>query len=188
MKSKIQSSIGILMPTRATFLLKYLNKNSERFLLLTLYIYIVFVIGIEVFRRFVLNMSSLWGPESARYMFIYLTWIGASWGVHNRLHIRIDIIHNYVSEQITGILYILSDVIMLIFSLSTIYVSIPLIQTSLEFGAVTQGIGVNQAFFQFAIPFGMVLFTTRVLQAMYRDIIDVKSGRPVYKGETLFGD
>ncbi|WP_265110777.1 TRAP transporter small permease [Halosolutus halophilus] len=166
----------------------YLNSNAERVLLLTLYTYIVFIIGTEVFRRFVLNMSSLWGPESARYMFIYLTWIGASWGVNERLHIRIDIIHDYVSERTTGLLYVLGDLMMLIFSVAAIQISIPLIQNSITFGSVSQALRVNLAFFQVAIPFGMSLFVIRILQATYRDVQDIKNGEPVYKGETLFSE
>lgn len=166
--------------------LSFLNSNAERILLLVFYTYIVVIIGAEVFRRFVLNISSIWGAESARFMFIYLTWIGASWGVYKRLHIRIDIIHGYVSERTTGLLYILGDVAMLIFAAVTFYVSIPLIQNSLSFGSVSQGLRMNLVFFQIAVPLGMALLSVRVLQKMYQDIMDVKNGRPVYKGETLF--
>ena len=167
-------------------LVTYLNNNAERILLLILYTYIVFIIGAEVFRRFVLNMSSIWGSESARYMFIYLTWIGASWGVHKRLHIRIDIIHGYVSERTTGLLYIIGDIMMLVFSVTTVYVTIPLIQNSINFNTVSQGLRMNLAFFQMAIPLGMGLLMIRVLQKLSQDIKDVKNGRPVYRGETLF--
>ena len=167
-------------------LVTYLNNNAERILLLILYTYIVFIIGAEVFRRFVLNISSIWGAESARFMFIYLTWIGASWGVHRRLHIRIDIIHGYVSERTTGLLYIVGDIMMLVFAATTVYVTIPLIQNSISFNSVSQGLRMNLAFFQMAIPLGMSLLMMRVLQKLSQDIKDVKNGRPVYKGETLF--
>lgn len=165
---------------------KLLNENLERYLLLSIYVYIISIIGIEVFRRFVLDNASLWGEETARFMFIYLTWIGASWGVHKRLHIRIDILHQYISERATGILYILGDLVMLAFVIVAIRWTIPQLQTLMEFGAATQALRVNKIYFQIAVPIGMGLLTIRILQALYRDVKDVLADRPVYKGEQLF--
>ncbi|MFC6977115.1 TRAP transporter small permease [Halomicroarcula sp. GCM10025709] len=163
-----------------------LNEHLERYLLLSIYVYIIAIIGIEVFRRFVLNNASIWGEETARFMFIYLTWIGASWGVHKRLHIRIDILHQYVSERTTGLLYILGDIVMLAFVVVAIQWTIPQLQTLLEFGGATQALRVNKIYFQVAVPIGMGLLTVRILQALYRDVKDVLAGREVYKGEQLF--
>ncbi|MFC7249441.1 TRAP transporter small permease [Halomicroarcula sp. GCM10025324] len=171
---------------RTTPVLRLLNENLERYLLLSIYVYIISIIGVEVFRRFLLDNASLWGEETARFMFIYLTWIGASWGVHKRLHIRIDILHQYISERATGFLYILGDLVMLAFVVVAVQWTIPQLQTLLEFGAVTSALRVNKIFFQMAIPIGMGLMTVRILQALYRDVQDVRAGRAVYKGEQLF--
>jgi len=65
--------------TRA--ILRNIDKNGERYLLLVFYTLVVAVIGVEVIRRFVLSFSSVWGEEVARFAFIYLTWVGASAGV-----------------------------------------------------------------------------------------------------------
>jgi TRAP-type C4-dicarboxylate transport system permease small subunit len=46
--------------------LERLNRDGERWLLLVLYSFIVYVIFIEVVRRFVLLYSSVWGEETAR--------------------------------------------------------------------------------------------------------------------------
>ena len=62
-------------------LLSNIDDNAERYLLLIFYTMVVGVIGVEVFRRFVISFSSIWGEEIARFGFIYLTWIGASAGV-----------------------------------------------------------------------------------------------------------
>src|SRR3546814_14048407 len=71
--------------------LKWLDENAERWMLLFLYSFIVLVIAIEVIRRFGLMYSSVWGEEAARYAFIYLVWIGAAVAVRDRAHIRIDV-------------------------------------------------------------------------------------------------
>ncbi len=66
--------------------LERLDRNAERWLLLVLYSFIVYVIFIEVVRRFVLLYSSIWGEETARFAFIFLVWIGASAAVRERAH------------------------------------------------------------------------------------------------------
>ena len=68
-------------------LLKNIDRNGERWLLLVFYSFIVLAIFIEVLRRFVFAYSSVWGEETARYAFIYLVWIGASAAVRERAHI-----------------------------------------------------------------------------------------------------
>ncbi len=84
-------------------ILRDIDKNGERYLLLVFYSLIVAVIGLEVVRRFVLSFSSIWGEEIARFAFIYLTWVGASAGVKNRSHIRIDV--KYLPECLGQVSY-----------------------------------------------------------------------------------
>ena len=75
-----------------TRLLHALDENAERWAMLVCYIFCCIVIVQEVVRRFVLNYSSAWGEEAARYAFIYLGWIGAANAVRERAHIRFDIL------------------------------------------------------------------------------------------------
>ena len=70
--------------------LRRLDADAERYLMLVFYCTVVFVIVNEVVRRFVLQYSSLWGEEVARYAFIYLGWVGAAQAVKERAHIRFD--------------------------------------------------------------------------------------------------
>jgi TRAP-type C4-dicarboxylate transport system permease small subunit len=163
-----------------------IDRNAERYLVFLIYTYLIFIIIAEVTRRFVLDFSSLWGSRTAVYAYIYLTYLGMSWAVRERTHIRLDALFDLVSKRIEGLLYIFGDVMMLLFALYTLNYSIPLILTSLEFGSATQALRLNRAFFQFAVPFGFLLFSGRVIQRMYYDIQDVRHGREVYKGEAIF--
>jgi TRAP-type C4-dicarboxylate transport system permease small subunit len=171
---------------RAYSALQFLNHNGERILIFVLYTYLIFIILAAVIRRFILDFSSLWGTRTAVYAYLYLTYIGMSWAVYKRAHIRLDVIFQYVSERVEGYLYIFSDLTMLAFAAYTIWYSIPLIQTSIEFGAATQALRVNRVFFQIAIPLGFTLFSARVLQRLYYDVKDVRNDRPVYKGDAVF--
>lgn len=169
-------------------ILHHVNENAERYLLYTVYMYLIFIVVAETLRRFVLNLSSLWGTETARFAYIYLTYIGMSWGIYTRTHIRVDAVFDLVSERTEGYLYLFSDIVLLIIAFFAIRYSIPMLRTSLQFGAVTPALRVNRAFFQVAVPLGFTLFSVRVIQRMYNDIKDIRAGRPVYKGEDIFVD
>lgn len=177
--------IGSNNPIRA--ILHWMNENGERIAMYTIYIFIILVIGIEVVRRFALSIPSQWGEETARLMYVYLTWIGASWGIRKRAHIRIDIIHEFISERSKNILYIFYDLLYVYFSIFIIQTSIPQVETLLEFGSTTQAGTAPLLLFFIAIPVGGGLMIVRSLQMMHLDVNNLRNGNPAYEGEELFG-
>ncbi|KAA3622541.1 MAG: TRAP transporter small permease [Proteobacteria bacterium] len=163
------------------------DRNGERWLLLVFYAFVVTVIFVEVVRRFVFQYSSIWGEETARYAFIYLVWIGAAAAVKDRAHIRIDIIFKFLPPKGVAILYLLGDVVTLVFAIAALYWSFESVLTSIRFGAATHGLRINQAWFSFAVPFGFSLMLIRLTQSIRRDLSDLRSGREPFTGRKLFG-
>lgn len=170
--------------TRA--LIRAIDRDGERYLLLVFYTLVVVVIGVEVIRRFVLSFSSIWGEEIARFAFIYLTWIGASAGVKNRSHIRIDVIYSWVPERHHVWLYVLADVATMAFAVVALYYSLIPIITSISFDSVTDGLRINRSFFLVAVPLGFTMTLVRLVQNIRRDLSDHKAGRPIFRGKKLF--
>ena len=166
--------------------LRALDQNGERWLLLIFYAMIVSTISTEVVRRFVLSYSSIWGEEIARYAFIYLAWIGASAAVKERAHIRIDVILNYLPRQGQAAIYLLGDVIGVGLACVAFYWSMHSILVSIEFGAVTHGLRISTAWFLAAVPLGFTLILFRLLQGIRRDVGDLMAGRAVFTGHRLF--
>lgn len=167
-------------------MLKFLDKNLERWLMLGFYLYIVTVVFVEVIRRFVFNYSSIWGEETARYAFVYLVWIGASAAVTDRAHIRIDVIFSLVSQRVKNWLYVFGDVTMLIFGFIALFYSAESVLASIEYGSLTFGLRVNTAWFTAAVPIGFVLIIIRLIQSIKRDLSDIRAGRPVFTGNAMF--
>lgn len=167
-------------------LLRRLDRNGERVLLLILYAFIVLVIFIEVVRRFVLLYSSVWGEETARYAFIYLVWIGAAVAVKERAHIRIDVVMHYLPPRGVALLYLFGDILTAILAGFAIYWSMDPVLVSLKFGNVTDGLRIVRAWFLIAVPLGFSLVMLRVVQSILRDLADLRAGRPPYTGEKLF--
>jgi TRAP-type C4-dicarboxylate transport system permease small subunit len=179
-------SFGDSVVSRVPDALVVVAQNFEKYLMYAFYSYLLFIIIAEVVRRYAIGFASLWGEETARFSYIFITYLGISWAAHKRTHIRIDAIYGLVSDRTENYLYLFSDLMMILFAAYAFWYSLPLIQTSLEFGAKTQALRVSRAIFQAAVPIGFSLMSVRVLQRTYEDVRDIRAGRPVYKGESIF--
>lgn len=166
--------------------LSLIDRNCERWLLLAFYSMIVVTIGTEVVRRFALSYSSTWAEEVARYAFIYLVWIGVAAAVRDRGHIRIDVIMGFLGNRGKAVIYLIGDFIMLFVSVLALYYSYETLSISMKFQSVTHGLGVAQAWFLAAVPFGFCLVTFRLVQSILRDLSNIRHGRDVYEGVRLF--
>lgn len=167
-------------------ILREIDKNGERYLLLPFYTLIVLTISVEVLRRSLLSYSSIWAEEVARYAFIYVAWIGASAAIKERAHIRIDVLLPLFSQRIRGFLFLFGDIITLILAILAIYWSMEPVLTSIHFESVTHGLRISQAWFLASVPLGFSMMVVRLLQSIRRDLRDLRAGRPVFEGNKLF--
>lgn len=167
-------------------LLRKIDRNAELWLLLTFYVMLVVTMSVEVIRRELFAYSSIWGEEIVRYSFIYLAWIGAAAAVKERAHIRIDVVMHYLGPRPKVLLYIFGDLVMFIVACIALYWSYEAVHVSAKFGSVTDGLRVSKVWFLMAVPLGFTLIIWRLLQSFRRDFHVLRTGQPVYEGDTLF--
>lgn len=165
-----------------------LDDNAERYGMLLAYVFVCIVIVQEVIRRFALNYSSAWSQETAQYLFIYLGYIGAAYAVKERAHIRFDILLLRVSPRVKGYLNVFAELATLLFAVIAIYWSMHTVQQLLHFGGTTPVLRVNKTWFEAAVPIGFALVVVRCLQAIWRDVNDIRSGREVFAGKAMFDE
>jgi TRAP-type C4-dicarboxylate transport system permease small subunit len=167
-------------------LLRRLDRDAERWALLVFYVMLVMTMAIEVLRREIFSYSSIWGEEIVRYSFIYLAWVGAAAAVKDRAHIRIDVIMHYLGPRLKALFYMFGDIVMMIVAVIALYWSFEAVHVSYKFGSVTHGLRISQVWFLMAVPLGFSLMIWRLLQSLRRDFISLKTGQPVFEGDTLF--
>ena len=154
--------------------------------MLIFYTFICFVIVQEVVRRFLLNYSSAWAEEVARYAFIYLGWIGAAYAVRERAHVRFDILLSRVGPMTKGVLYIVGELATIVFACIALYWSTHTIQQLLHFEGTTPVLRINKAWFEAAVPIGFALVVWRSLQALRRAVRNLLNRTEPYVGKTMF--
>ncbi len=169
-------------------LLKQLDMNLERWVMLIAYAFCCFAIVQEVLRRFVLNYSSAWAEETARYAFIYLGWVGAAYAVKARAHIRFDILLQLLPKRLHGYFYLFGELATLAFACIALYYCTHSMQQLIQFEAATPVLRINKAWFEAAVFIGFSLIALRSVQAMIGDIADLRAGRPAFQGQALFDE
>ena len=172
-------------PRRRTFW-RAVDENAERYAMLVFYVFVCAVIVQEVLRRFVLNYSSAWAEESARYAFIYLGYVGAAYAVRERAHIRFDILLQRMPPRLHGYVYIFAELATLAFAALALYWSLRTVGQLIRFEGESPVLRVNKAWFAAAVPVGFALIILRVVQAIVRDVADLRAGREVYTGKAMF--
>ena len=167
-------------------LLRSLDANAERWAMLVFYAFCCIVIVQEVIRRFVLNYSSAWGEEAARYAFIYLGWIGAAYAVRERAHIRFDIVLQRLAPRAKAAVFIFAELATIVFACIALYWSMHTIRQLLQFEGTTPVLRVNKAWFEAAVPIAFALIVFRSVQSIWRDAHDMLAGRVPYAGKAMF--
>ncbi|MEM8730493.1 MAG: TRAP transporter small permease [Pseudomonadota bacterium] len=167
-------------------LLRHIDRNAEKWLLLVFYVMLVVTMAVEVLRREIFAYSSIWGEEIVRYSFIYLAWIGAAAAVKERAHIRIDVVMHYLGIRAKALLYIFGDLVMLVVAVIALYWSYETVHVSAKFGSVSHGLRISMVWFLMAVPMGFALMVWRLLQSLARDWRSLRDGEPVFEGDKLF--
>ena len=74
---------------------KFLDNFEEYFCVWTMAIMTILVF-IQVVMRYVFSNSLSWSEELARFIFLWLSWIGASYAVKERSHFRVEMFANMI--------------------------------------------------------------------------------------------
>ena len=154
--------------------LKFLNDRLEEIFLVILMIAAVAIVAAQVITRYVLKVSLPWSEEIARYMFLWLTWVGASYATKERKHVSIDIIYEKLPKAGKTVCTIISTIVWLIFLGMMFYLSFRLTRSVASGGQVAVGSGIPMWIPYASIPTGMGLMLFRLIQNCVHDLRGAK--------------
>ncbi|HSC71435.1 MAG TPA: TRAP transporter small permease, partial [Candidatus Methylomirabilis sp.] len=92
----------------------------------------VVVTTLGVFFRYVLNNALPWAEEADRYLFIWLSFVGASITMRHKAHIAVDLLLRYVSAAWRHRLELAAQFSVLIFLGVVFWASLPVIELTSE--------------------------------------------------------
>jgi TRAP-type C4-dicarboxylate transport system permease small subunit len=77
----------------------WINQTIE-YLLFGLGFSMAILVAVQVFFRYVLNQSLFWSEELARYLLVWLTFLGASCAYYRHAHPGVDLLYNRMAPAI----------------------------------------------------------------------------------------
>lgn len=134
-------------------MLKKFNRFEEILLVFTLVAMVLLIFG-QVIGRYILGSSPSWTEELARYIHIFQVWIGASYAVKLREHIRVGAFIERFGGVSRKILETVSIIIWFAISLFLAVYGTELVLTSLQNGQVTPAMQLPMWIPFIAIPLG----------------------------------
>jgi TRAP-type transport system small permease protein len=140
----------------------------------TLFAAMVAVTAAGVFFRYVLNAALPWAEEADRYLFIWLTFVGASITMRYRAHIAVDILVRGLAPGLRAWAALLSQACVLAFIAVVFRASAPVIEVTSQTRSTATDIPMSWVYL--AVPVGCVLIGIETLRLMAGTWIAMRGG------------
>ncbi len=150
-------------------ILTFLDSYLEEIILVFMMAYFVFATFTQVLARFVFKIPAPWTEESARYVFIWMTFLGASYAAKKSSHIRIDILESSVKEGTARKVKFITSVIFLIFIVIMACIGVDICLTLLKRPQSSTVLGLPMIYVYAALPVGMIMAGFRLIQSLWRN-------------------
>lgn len=144
-------------------IIRWFDRHIEELLLTIFTAIMVAVIFVQVVMR-QLDNSLSWSEELARYCFIWLVYIGISYGVKKQRHIKVDVLLVILTQKWKVILNILSTVLFIVFAIFVVYYGYDIATKLLAFGQKSPALHIPMGLVYMATPVGMGLTIIRLIQ------------------------
>lgn len=143
-------------------ILNIYNKLEENFLFFTFALSVV-LIFIQIIMRYVFLASLSWSEELARYLFIWYTWIGASYAVAKHRHIRIEILCDLIKGKPRIMLELVVLLVWAAFSMFLAVKGVEVVRIIAVRGQLSAALQIPMALAYAAIPAGALLMSLRLI-------------------------
>lgn len=161
------------------FIVRWLDENIEKAIILINYVAMAGIIFVEVIRRFLFNEQAAWSSTIPIYLFLWVTWIGCTYNVKIRTHLRFDELRVRMSYGGQFACLVLDAVLWTGFAVIVIYFSIEQVWLSYANFAIVQGTDdIMQWWFYTATPIAWTLLIVRVLRNLVEDYGLYRKGEP----------
>ena len=144
--------------------LRFLDENLEKMICVFCLALMSVIIVMQVFCRYVLNNSLSWSEELARYLFVWMIYIGISYGVKMDKHICVDAVYTFMPKGVKKWYAIVAYALFLLFAVAVVYYGILVVGMQISSGQVSPAMGLPMQYVYAAPTVGMILTSIRLIQ------------------------
>lgn len=142
--------------------------SLEEYLVITTFTLVLFVVLLQIVTREVFRTPISWSEESARFLYLWMVFLGISMITKKRKNICIEIIQNLFKNKGRIVYDIIVSAITLIMSCYLFYYFIEYVEFSM--GVRTTALQIQYGFVYLCAPIGMLLCIIRCVQLIVSDI------------------
>jgi TRAP-type C4-dicarboxylate transport system permease small subunit len=161
--------------------------NFEQYFVVWGLAFMTALIFIQVAMRYVFSYSLSWSEELARYIFLWISWVGASYAVKERSHFRVEMFANMLKGKNRRKFEFFILIVWFLFSFGLAWWGTELVMFIQRTGQVSAAIRMPMTIPYSSAPIGCVLMCIRLVI----EIVKLCKGNysfandAVSKGETL---
>jgi len=171
------------------FVLRWLDNNAEKTIILISYVVMAGIIFVEVIRRFVFNEQAPWSSTIPVYLFLWVVWAGCAQNVKLRTHLRFEEFRSRMGYSGQFAMLMLDAVLWIVFSVIVIYYTAEQVQLSRQNFQIVPGTNdTMQWWFYLATPVCFTLVIIRVLQNVWRDVACYRQRQPFNLPSNIMAD
>lgn len=159
------------------YMLKKFAKFEEILLVFSLVLMVALIFG-QVIGRYVFSSAPSWTEEMARYIHIFQVWIGASYAVKLRQHIRVEAFITRFHGVFRQVLEILSILIWFAMALFLAVFGTELVLSSINHGQLAPAMQIPIWIPYLAIPLGGIGMAIRLV-IQIKEVIRGNYEKPV---------
>ncbi len=138
---------------------------------------LVIVVTAAVFARYVLNDSIVWAEELARYLFVWVSFLGGGLGVGTNIHVGVDSLVELMPRRPKLLVQITMELMIVAFTAVLIWVGAQFAAFGMKADALLLPIPMGYVYL--AVPVGGFVMLINVLVHLHRHV------RALAGGETL---
>lgn len=160
-----------------------MDQRFEEVLIVLGFLTFIILINLQVINRYILpfiefaNITT-WTEEVSRYIFIFVSFLGASLAIKKRDSIQVTALVDRFPSGLQKSIHIANTIFMLYFSYMIVKYGYTLIMFQFETGQTTPALSLPMAIPYSAVPLGFLLMAIRLIQNLMQDTkhMDVKDG------------
>lgn len=157
-------------------MLKFLDEHFEEAFIVLLMAAMSALIGTQIFMRYIMQSSLSWSEELARYLFIWMTYLGIAYAVRKDAHIRVTMGVELLSRRGQIAARIVTHLIFAAFAFFVMYQGWFLVEKTLRFGQKSASLGIPMGIIYMAPLTGFALTGLRLVQAIVLDARSLGKG------------
>lgn len=151
-------------------ILRWLDDNTEKVVIIITYTGMAGIIFVEVVRRFLFNVQVPWSTTIPVLLFLWVTWFGASYNIKQRSHLALTEIRQRLPYTAQYACFVMDAIMWIVFGLIVIYYTHEQTYLAYDNFAIVGGTdNVMAWWFYLATPLAWCLIIVRVIQNLIED-------------------